>query len=165
ACHLALHKRLELNHTDRFLMAKVEPDSEAGRIVGEEQALLGRVRERLRGGVRGNGEGDGAFARRDYDEDLLALRDQVAEAKPEDVAPLVEQMTRTSAIAARRGQSRELPVDPASPYFAHLGLSENDRRRDILIGRRGLIDRASGVQIVDWRNAPISRIYYRYEEG
>src|SRR3546814_15600036 len=27
------------------------------------------------------------------------------------------------------------------------------------------LDRQSNVQIVDWRNAPISRIYYRYEEG
>ena len=34
-----------------------------------------------------------------------------------------------------------------------------------MIGRRGLIDRAAGVQIVDWRDAPISRVYYRYEEG
>src|SRR6185369_17244689 len=33
------------------------------------------------------------------------------------------------------------------------------------VGKRGLIDRAAGVQIVDWRNAPVSRLYYRYEEG
>jgi DNA helicase-2/ATP-dependent DNA helicase PcrA len=34
-----------------------------------------------------------------------------------------------------------------------------------MIGKRGFIDRQSNVQIVDWRNAPVSRIYYRYEEG
>ena len=38
-------------------------------------------------------------------------------------------------------------------------------QRDVLIGKRGFIDRKSGVQIVDWRNAPVSQIYYRYEEG
>ena len=35
----------------------------------------------------------------------------------------------------------------------------------MLIGKRGFIDRQANVQIVDWRNAPVSRIYYRYEEG
>ena len=35
----------------------------------------------------------------------------------------------------------------------------------MLIGRRGLIDRAAGVQIVDWRDAPVSQVYYRYDEG
>jgi DNA helicase-2/ATP-dependent DNA helicase PcrA len=34
-----------------------------------------------------------------------------------------------------------------------------------MIGKRGFIDRTSNVQIVDWRNAPVSRVYYRYEEG
>ena len=37
--------------------------------------------------------------------------------------------------------------------------------KDVLVGKRGFIDRQSNVQIVDWRNAPVSRIYYRYEEG
>src|SRR5439155_9311230 len=36
---------------------------------------------------------------------------------------------------------------------------------DVLIGRRSLIDRAAGVQIVDWRDAPVSQVYYRYDEG
>src|SRR5213075_95797 len=31
--------------------------------------------------------------------------------------------------------------------------------------KRGLIDRDAGVQIVDWRDAPVSQIYYRYDEG
>jgi DNA helicase-2/ATP-dependent DNA helicase PcrA len=58
------------------------------------------------------------------------------------------------------------PIDAASPYFAHLRLKLQDGSdQEVMIGRRGLIDRAAGVQIVDWRDAPISRIYYRYEEG
>jgi DNA helicase-2/ATP-dependent DNA helicase PcrA len=54
----------------------------------------------------------------------------------------------------------------SSPYFAHMTLREGpDKQRDVLIGKRGFIDRRSNVQIVDWRNAPISQVYYRYEEG
>ena len=35
----------------------------------------------------------------------------------------------------------------------------------MLIGARSYVDGAAGVRIVDWRNAPVSRIYYRYHEG
>jgi DNA helicase-2/ATP-dependent DNA helicase PcrA len=143
-------------------MAKpIEAHGDAARIVGEERALLDHVRTSLgRGGMA-----DRSQPGIDYDQELISLRDQVAEAKPEDVAPLVEQMARASAVAARRGRSRALPVDLRSPYFAHMRLTEGGRERDVLIGKRGHIDRAAGIHIVDWRNAPVSRVYYRYEEG
>jgi DNA helicase-2/ATP-dependent DNA helicase PcrA len=35
----------------------------------------------------------------------------------------------------------------------------------VLIGRGTYLDTKSGVRIVDWRDAPVSRLYYRYEEG
>ena len=34
-----------------------------------------------------------------------------------------------------------------------------------MVGRATFIDPANRVNIVDWRNAPISQLYYRYEEG
>src|SRR5262249_54436342 len=63
-----------------------------------------------------------------------------------------------------------------SPYFGHLRLEETvldrggrgpgkERRRDVLVGSRQYLDPAAGVRIVDWRNAPVSRIFYRYREG
>jgi DNA helicase-2/ATP-dependent DNA helicase PcrA len=120
--------------------------------------LLGRVSGAL---SELSGKATGAP---DFDRELVTLRDQIAEAKPEDIPALVEQMTRLSAIAQRYGKGRDLPLDPESPYFAHLRLREDERPRDVLIGKRGFIDRSRRVQIVDWRNAPVSRIYYRYEE-
>ncbi len=44
-------------------------------------------------------------------------------------------------------------------------LQEGQRRREVLIGRSTYLDTQSGVRIVDWRDAPVSRLYYRYEEG
>ena len=35
----------------------------------------------------------------------------------------------------------------------------------MLIGRATFIDPDSRVNIVDWRNAPVSQLYYRYGEG
>src|SRR5262249_43520780 len=140
----------------------VPPSSQAAAIIEEEERLLAGVVARL--AVAHDPNGAPLF---DYDRELIELRDSMGEAKPEDLPSLVEQMARVQAIAARRGRSRSLPVDPLSPYFAHIRLREGDRERDVLLGRRGFVvgGRDKGLPIVDWRNAPVSRISYRYEEG
>jgi ATP-dependent DNA helicase UvrD/PcrA len=101
----------------------------------------------------------------DYDTQMLALRDEIAAARLEDVPPLLEQMERLQGLAAHRRERTEGVVDPRSPYFGHLVLQEGDRRREVLIGRTTYLDTQSGVRIVDWRDAPVSRLFYRYEEG
>lgn len=143
----------------------VEPGSEARAIVDDEQRLLDRVRALCDRRAQPDGR-----APADYDATLIELRDQIADEKPEDLPSLVEQMTRVQAIAGGRRGKQAVPIDAASPYFAHLRLRSiggagDGKSQDVLIGRRGLIDRAAGVQIVDWRDAPVSRVYYRYDEG
>jgi DNA helicase-2/ATP-dependent DNA helicase PcrA len=96
---------------------------------------------------------------------LIELRDALAEAKPEDHGSLLEQMHRIEALARQRGKGESPPIDRKSPYFGHMRLIEGGRRRDVLIGQRGYVEPGGGVQIVDWRNAPVSRLFYRYEEG
>ena len=141
----------------------VEKNSPGASIIAEEERLYGQVQARVAMGEEDDGRPqlDGS----DLDRDLLSLRDQISEARAEDLPPLIEQMTRLAALRARLGGGRSLPVDITSPYFAHMRLREHGKSRDVMIGKRGFIDRQSNVQIVDWRNAPISRIYYRYEEG
>jgi len=141
---------------------QVAKDSPGARIIAEEERLYGQVQARVAMGEEDERPKVGAS---DLDNDLLSLRDQIAEARAEDLPPLIEQMTRLAALKARLGGGQNLPVDITSPYFAHMRLKEAGKLRDVLIGKRGFIDRSSNVQIVDWRNAPVSRIYYRYEEG
>ncbi|MFQ5666707.1 MAG: UvrD-helicase domain-containing protein [Candidatus Binatia bacterium] len=89
------------------------------------------------------------------------LRDGV---KAEDQGALLEQWNRQSALLEQLRAARRAPqVDRRSPYFAHLRLREDGRTRDILLGKATCIEH--GVRIVDWRHAPISRIFYRYEQG
>ncbi|MGF2075808.1 hypothetical protein, partial [Enterococcus casseliflavus] len=85
------------------------------------------------------------------------LRDALAEAKPEDQGSILEQMHRIEALSKQRGKGESPPVDRKNPYFGHLRLEENGKRRDVLIGQRGYVEPGGGVQIVDWRNAPVSR--------
>ncbi len=143
---------------------RVPPGSPAAAIVAEEERLLEQVKVRAAAGDTDEDEGPRA-SDDDIDRDLVSLRDQISEARAEDLPPLIEQMTRLAALRGRLGGSKMLPIDLASPYFAHMRLKEHGKSRDVLIGKRGFIDRQSNVQIVDWRNAPVSKIYYRYEEG
>lgn len=128
-------------------------------VVAEEEALLRVVLGKLdNAGVRSRTPVDDAAV-------MIELRDALAEAKPEDQGPLLEQMHRIEALSRQRGKGESPPVDRRSPYFGHLRLEQEGRRRDILIGQRGYVEPGGGVRIVDWRNAPVSRLYYRYEEG
>ena len=81
-----------------------------------------------------------------------------------DLMALTEQWHRQSSLLRQLRRSREnASVDPRSPYFAHLRLREEDGERDLCLGRATCIER--GVRIVDWRNAPVSRIFYGYRQG
>jgi DNA helicase-2/ATP-dependent DNA helicase PcrA len=126
--------------------------------VRDEEKVLARVLESLRTRTIQS-------VRRDYDEELIALRDELAEARLEDAPPLIAQMERLQAVAARRQEVSTGTLDARSPYFAHLRLREGARTRDVCLGRGTYIDPDLGVRVVDWRNAPVSRIYYRYAEG
>jgi DNA helicase II / ATP-dependent DNA helicase PcrA len=128
-------------------------------VVREEEALLQVVLASIdRAKARKRTPVDDAAA-------LIELRDALAEAKPEDQGPLLEQMHRIEALARQRGRGETPPVDRRSPYFGHLRLLEEGRRRDVLIGQRSYVEPGGAVQIVDWRHAPVSRLYYRYDEG
>src|SRR5690349_16229446 len=120
-------------------MRRPLPEGEPRVIVDDELKTLDRV-ERLLG--RRTSE-DGA-ERADYDAELIALRDQIAEEKPEDLPSLVEQMTRVQALASGQKRRASAPIDAACPYFAHLKMRMKDgAEQEVMIGRRGLIDRSA----------------------
>jgi DNA helicase-2/ATP-dependent DNA helicase PcrA len=138
-----------------------EGDEELVTIVADEEKCLDRVLDHLQQRPKSN------QTRRliDYDRQLIDLRDQIAQARLEDVPPLLETMERLQNLAARQGQSTVGHVDQRSPYFGRMVLAEEGRSREILIGRSTYVDTRAGVRIVDWRDAPVSRLYYRYNEG
>lgn len=140
------------------MSAPDQNDGELPSTVRDEQKVLDRVLESLRARIR-------RADKRDYDTELVALRDQLAEARLEDAPPLIAQMERLQAVAARRQEVPDVTIDARSPYFAHLRLKEEGRVRDVCLGRGTYLDPEHGVRVVDWRNAPVSRIYYRYQEG
>jgi DNA helicase-2/ATP-dependent DNA helicase PcrA len=138
---------------------------EQQRIVDEETTMAERVARRIAASLAQQSEAKKPQSRAALDSSLMTLRDDIANARGEDVAALLADMMRTAGVAAVDMPKAQGSVDPQAPYFGHLRLEENGKKRDVLIGKRGMIDREAGVVIVDWRNAPVSRIYYRYDEG
>ncbi len=140
---------------------ELQNDPERERIAAEEEKVLARVQKHLQNReVR-----RGSTPLIDYDKEMLALRDAINEARLEDVPPLLEEMERLQGVAARRAEVTESHIDPRSPYFGRLLLREGEQMREVLIGRGTYLDSRTGVRIVDWRDAPVSRLYYRYDEG
>ncbi len=137
-----------------------ETDEELNRICAEEERVLARVQRHV-----ATRELRPVQAGLDYDAELLALRDQINEARLEDIPPLIEEMERLAEVAARRAKVTQGMIDPRSPYFGRMVLEENERKREVLIGRSTYLHPQTGIRIVDWRDAPVSRLYYRYEEG
>ena len=96
--------------------------------------------------------------------ELVRLREDMPHAKAEDLGSLMEQYNQNHALLGQLRESRDrAEVDPDSPYFAHIELEEEGNRRNVFLGKATRIQR--GVRIVDWRNAPISRIFYAYQQG
>lgn len=131
-------------------------------IVSEELGILARVSERVREDAKQE-----AKSFENLDVAMIELRDLIAEAKEEDVSSLVGQMHQVAALNQSQGKGKSVPVDPNNPYFGHLQLQSvgSRRARTVLIGKRTMLDRGDGLSIVDWRNAPVSRLFYRYDEG
>jgi DNA helicase-2/ATP-dependent DNA helicase PcrA len=131
---------------------------ETSDVVQEEEQLLQTVQAAVR-----RAERPAEFP--DYDRDLVQLRDALSEEKlPDDQASLVEMMDRIAALSATRERYVAGQIDHRSPYFAHLRLrTDEGERRDILIGKHTFV--SDNIRIVDWRNAPISLLFYRYREG
>lgn len=123
----------------------------------DEERVLATVRDnllRLRGGPM----------HADHAATLVALRDSLSEEKlPDDIASIMEQMDRTQALLIQQQKSPEGTADPDNPYFGRMVLSDDLGKRTVLIGKSTFL--SDRVRIVDWRNAPISRIFYQYGEG
>ena len=126
-------------------------------IVDEELAFARRTREAIQRAAAGRDR------TRSLDERILSLQNEAANARAGDLPALLAQLHVLKQQAARRGRHR-LPSAEV-PYFAHMRLHVDGGLRDILLGFQTFIDSAAGVTIVDWRTAPIARIFFNYAEG
>lgn len=126
-------------------------------LIADEERLLTLVLEGLREARKKSKIDFHSIAER-----LTELRDQAASARAEDLPSLFDQMNSQRALI-EQAHNDELP-NSRSPYFAHMQLEENGKKRDILLGYTTFLDVRS-APVNDWRNAPIAAVFFNYREG
>lgn len=139
----------------------VEIPSHVKEIIAEEEAMALRVRAELLA-VQAPDTNEAAETA-DAVERIKTLRDEAVNARADDLSSLFDQL-HNMRVVATRVRPTNLP-DIEAPYFAHLRVEENGKERDYLLGRATFIETKSNVRIVDWRHAPIARLFYLYREG
>ena len=127
-------------------------------LVDEEEALLARVLASLRTRRSGGRRDDPVLLGR-----LTELREQALESTAKDLPTVFQEMGLVRAVM-ERPRTEPMP-DAGAPYFAHLRVREGKEERDYLLGRGTFVDLAAGVRLVDWRFAPVARLFYAYREG
>jgi len=142
---------------------------EQRRVIKEEEGALNLVMSAL------DGSSISDKTEMNLDEELLALRDQLKEARLEDQATLLDQMNRLQAIRQhyqRREEEQEENDFISSPYFGRISFELFDEegeltglRRTFYIGKRSFVSKDGQVKVVDWRTSPVSRLYYLFSEG
>ncbi len=130
-------------------------------IVSEELALLDRVLKGL-----AKAPAHEPPSERSIVEELERVREQLLRSQLDyfERSALNTRWTELSALLKQLRESRRMPrVDSRSPYFAHLRLREDGRERDLCLGKATCLEH--GLRIVDWRHAPIAKLFYRYRQG
>lgn len=96
--------------------------------------------------------------------EIQRIQFDIATAKTEDKAALEQQYEYLTRLLDQLRKGRDVEaVDPSTPYFGHIRIATEGRVSDIQLGRATHL--TDGLRIIDWRHAPISRLYYRYAEG
>ena len=144
-------------------IARALEDQEA-RILDEELAWLSRVQGSLSAARAAQAHAAReARLRPDAVEVVRALRSEAVSASEDDLPGLLHELSVRQTLLERAPQAT-LP-DPDSPYMAHLQLREGGLQKDYFLGQSSHLDPARGVRVVDWRVAPVARIFYGYREG
>ena len=133
-------------------------------ILDQELSLLSRVQTSLTAARAAQARAaEAARLRPDAVEVVRALRSEAATASEDDLPVLLHELSVRQSLL-ERGPKDALP-DAESPYIAHLRLLEGGQHKDYFLGQKSHLDSALGVRLVDWRVAPVARIFYGYREG
>lgn len=134
---------------------------QARAVIAEEEAMLARVLSAIQAARVRAGTGQDRQA---LHERLTELRDEASTAVESDLPALFQQMDNTRMLFEREATAN-LP-ELHTPYFAHLRLKRHEgSSQEYVLGRTTFTDSAAGVRVIDWRFAPIARVFYGYEEG
>ncbi|MDY0003303.1 MAG: AAA family ATPase [Polyangia bacterium] len=138
-------------------MDKDEAGASWQHIVDEELTLAARVREALQAAASSSGRAERLR------QESLALRQVAREASEEDFAAAAGALHVQRAGASLLGKQAAPDLD--SPYFAHLGIHNGRRRRDIILGDVSFVDTRRDVTLANFKSGLMARVFFQYAQG
>ena len=145
------------------MVNNIKLSAEQAKVLDEEQQLLLLVKQGL---LMLAAEDKKSNISNLQFENIIELRDSLSDTLPEDVPAVMAQLERMVLLHSQQDSHNVASgYNLDTPYFAHIRLEENNRVRDLLIGNQNCFSTHLPCPIVDWKNAPISQIFYRYREG
>lgn len=123
-----------------------------------EVAVFDTVRQQL--AAQAKHQDSGEF--RKLSASLAKLREETKGAKDEDLPAIFDQMNNLRSLLDREAHAKT--PDLRAPYFARMELEEQGKTKNILLGYQTYLE-ISGYPIIDWRNAPIAKVYFQHREG
>jgi DNA helicase IV len=100
----------------------------------------------------------------EIERNIKALKEEAKNCKEDDLPGILQQLNLQHQLAQRHSENDNLP-DQQSPYFGHMKIEQDGKKKDIFLGHVALTNRELSFKIVDWKKAPIARIFYQYAEG
>ncbi|EQC51925.1 UvrD-helicase domain-containing protein [Bacteriovorax sp. DB6_IX] len=100
----------------------------------------------------------------EIERNIKALKEEAKNCKEDDLPGILQQLNLQHQLAERHSKNDNLP-DPQSPYFGHMKIEQHGKIKDIFLGHVALTNRELNFKIVDWKKAPIARVFYQYAEG
>lgn len=95
---------------------------------------------------------------------IAQLNEEVKNAKAEDVPSIMYQLNILHSLAEKLTENNAFP-DALSPYFGHMQIEQEGKQKDLFIGHCALSETGLAEKIVDWKRAPIARVFYQYDKG
>jgi DNA helicase-2/ATP-dependent DNA helicase PcrA len=95
---------------------------------------------------------------------IAQLNEEVKNAKAEDVPSIMYQLNILHSLAEKLTENNAFP-DLNSPYFGFMKIEQEGKEKEIYVGHCALSEVDLKQKIVDWKRAPIAKIFYQYDIG
>jgi len=100
----------------------------------------------------------------EIEKSIKALKEEAKNCREEDLPGIMFQLNLQHSLAQRFSQEAEIP-DLTSPYFGYMQIKQNEKVKDLFLGHTPFNSDKLDFKIIDWKNAPIAKIFYQFDEG
>ncbi|MDD0851810.1 AAA family ATPase [Halobacteriovorax sp. GB3] len=95
---------------------------------------------------------------------IEALRLEAKYCKSDDLPGIMDQLNTQHDLARKFSKALELP-EISSPFFGHMQINQKGKLKDIYIGHKSFFHKTIPFKILDWKQAPMAKMYYQFDEG